>query len=122
MGFSLGGFFSDQNENKSETSYTDNRANLGQGANLVRDSGTLNINTLDAGAIKAALAGNTKALRRALDFATDSNTKSLSLAEKAMGLVGGAYKDGNGMDESTQKLLIVGLVVVGAVLVMAVRK
>lgn len=119
-------------KSESSTSNTDNRAAIGQGGIQLREGSKL-VQT-DGGAVRAGAKLGAQAInqaganvRRVLDYSTDTNTRALSFADKALTGLAAAWKDSkqgaSAASADTSKIMLVALAAVAAVgIAAAMRK
>ena len=119
-----------------ETTFTDNRAALGEGSIQAREGSTVNSWTLDGGAINRAFNTADLSVDRALSFggqALDFGDRALQFSAKQTAVVldnlqdtqqltANAYNDAKGRGALTDKLLIFAVGSMAIVAALAVKK
>ena len=126
-------------ESSADTSQTDNRRVLGEGAVSVEAAGqsSVNVTTLDAGVantaitatsdaaienLKQSLSFGSTALNKAFGFGVDTQKTALDSLNTQANLVKDAYADAKGRGALTDKILIGAIAMAGIVAFAAVRK
>ena len=100
------------------TTNTDSRISQQSGTAVSGNNNTV----LDGGAIKNAFDFSGMTLQKSLEFAFQSNSKTLDALDGQANLIKDAYADAKGRGALSDKIILGGMALAGVVAVIALRK